>query len=555
MRQHLLTVLALCIVHTFALGQENSFPAESLYIHTNTDTYLTGETVLYKVYCFDNTSSSVSKISKIAYIEIFDHKGISVSRNKIELVNGIGSNEIFITTKYKTGNYKLVGYTRWMQNNAARSNYFEKDFTIINPFEPFQNKEKQSTVKMGENLQQKVQNKILAVTLNKSKFSTREKIKLEIEKINRTHFTGDLSLSIRKVDSLHFNAPESNAAKPNTFVDVVSYLPEVRGELVTGKITTENATKNIHNIDVALSFTGAKFDLKIYKTNAKGEFSFILDRNITNSEAFIQVLDDDDDDYKISMDQPTQTSLSTKNNEEALFIDPKFINQIEERLVSCQILNSFSNPIEAKSNDNFVPFYNPNQTDYILDDFKRFPSFKETIIEIIPSVYFKQKNDRYSLHIRDYVSDGDSYGKALVLIDGLMIQNLNDLFNYNTKNIFKISVINKPYVYGSRLFSGIISIITFDKKYSLIPKEVTPISIERYRDASTFTAPDYAVTSSDRIPDYRYQLAWHPFLKIEADKTSIEYYTSDVKGIFEITLEGFADDGQHVLTKSYFSVE
>ena len=555
MRKFIYLIIAVFTFNAIALSQENSFPTESIYIHTNSETFISGESLLYKIYCFENSNNNLSKISKIAYVELFNSKGISLTRNKIELTDGIGNNEIFISTNYETGKYKLVGYTSWMQNNSSNK-YFETEITIINPFKPFQNKEEKKSFNKFQKNSKNDSNHDLLLSLNKKTFSSREKITLQIENKELKSTSNNFSISVRKIDSLNFdNSNNVISQKSSEKISTISYLPELRGELLSGKITTENPSKKLENNDVALSFTGEKLDLKVFRTNSNGTFNFILDKNITNNNAFIQVLDDESNDYKIILDNPTTTKLIGTNTNDEIYINPNFVNQIEERLISCQIQNTYDTQDIFKNDKTFFPFYNPNQTDYILDDYKRFPSFKETIIEIIPSVYFKQNKEQYNLNIRVYVTSGDSYGKAMVLVDGLLIQNLNELFNYNTKNIYKISVINKPYVYGSRIFSGVISIITFDKNYSLIPKEVTPITIERYSTSTKYNQPNYNNTDLERIPDYRYQLLWKPNLEINNEKKSIEFYSSDIKGNFEITLEGFTDNGKHIVLKEYFSVE
>ena len=180
-------------------------------------------------------------------------------------------------------------------------------------------------------------------------------------------------------------------------------------------------------------------DFKIVKTNDKGEFHFILDKNLKKSEVILQIIENDLNDFQIKLNDKPKLEFNDGSSKNYPIIQEKHIKDIEARLVACQIVNAYSVKDSLKTNfSNFTPFYNYNAKEYILDDYKRFPTFKETIIEIVPAVYFKEKEGNYTLHIRDYVTSGDSYGKALVLIDGLMIQNVNELFNYNTKNIYKI---------------------------------------------------------------------------------------------------------------------
>ena len=52
MKKIIYLTLAIITFNTIALSQENNLPAESIYIHTNSTTFITGESLLYKVYCF-----------------------------------------------------------------------------------------------------------------------------------------------------------------------------------------------------------------------------------------------------------------------------------------------------------------------------------------------------------------------------------------------------------------------------------------------------------------------------------------------------------------------
>ena len=544
------------ICNHIAVGQESKFPAESMYIQTNSATYITGETLLYKVYCFENPEVTLSSISKTAYVEILNNQGERLVRNKIELVNGIGTAEIFIGTNYETGRYKLIGYTSWMQNNT-KNKYFEKELTIINPFKAFQNKdEKVAHVQNSTKNSGYSQASPIAIDLDKKVYTTREKITLRIAEKESEKISGSFTVAVRKIDSLHFNNSKLNQLEARTEnLNAISFLPELRGELLSGKISNENKNISIKDISVGLSLTGEKFDFKIYKTDKNGAFNFILDKNVSNTEAYIQVIEANPENFKITLDEPVSTSVNSADLNASLYINPDFISQIEERLVACQIVNSYA-VFNTKPEDSvFTPFYHPLQTDFILDEYKRFPSFKETITEVVTGVYYKYKKKRYTLNINDFDSFSDSYGDPLVLVDGLLVQNLNELFQFNPKNIYKISVINVPYVYGSKIFSGVISVITFDKSFTTNLKEVVPISLERYFSSLKAEQPDYATEASERIPDYRYQLLWEPNFKINNTIEPMAFYTSDIKGDFEITLEGFLDNGKQVYIKEFFSVK
>ncbi|WP_278019694.1 hypothetical protein [Flavobacterium ginsengisoli] len=124
----------LVLINTqFSRAQQTITLDETVYVHSNATSFVTGETLLYKVYCLKSSDKTPSNISKIAYVEIVDNNHKSVFKTKIALENGVGQGDYFIPTTVKTGNYKLVGYTNWMLNKPI-SELFQLDINIINPY-------------------------------------------------------------------------------------------------------------------------------------------------------------------------------------------------------------------------------------------------------------------------------------------------------------------------------------------------------------------------------------------------------------------------------------
>lgn len=550
-----------CFLNNFA--QNNLFESEAIFLHTNSTTLVTGEKLLYKIYCLNASTKEISTISKVAYVEIINNQGESVSRNKIGLNNGIGANEIFINTNFNTGNYKLIAYTNWMLNNSS-AQYFETEITIINPFLPFKNSTTDSENKYIDNSKITTNSEKINEVIfqnNKKSYLKREQVSLNILDNTEKFKNGNYSISVRKIDELNFNKNQTSTTFSQTKLDEfvtensISYLPEIRGEILSGKIISPNGSKEIKNQHIALSVVGEPFDFKIVKTNVNGEFYFTLEKDINQSNIQLQLIENNITDFQISIQPKAKITINSEFSK--LHLTEKNIKPIEDRLIASQIVNAYANVdslIVDKSNK--YPFYKYATKEYILDDFKRFPSFKETIIEIIPDVYFKKNNDYYSLHIKDYITGGESFGSALVLVDGLMLQDVSELFEYNTKNIYKFNVINKAYSYGSKIFSGVIAISTFSKMYESKSNLILPLTIERCKEQIRFSNKVYDPNLDfNRIPDYRYQLAWETNLKLEKNNTSLSFFTSDMEGVYEINLEGFSKDGQPLSLKEYFEVK
>lgn len=567
--------------NTIVVGQNNhatkplseiNLIDESVYIHCNATTFVTGESLNYRFYCLKATSSGFSKISKIGYIELLNNENESVLKQEFPLENGLGAGDFFISTSFRTGNYKLIAYTNWMLNKAENE-ICKTDIFIINPYENTVSNQKQKTNteerKTGlnnilNNAKQQ-QNNLISIKTNKLTYTTREKVNLEINALTK-ETKGNFSISVRKIDSLP-------VSKPLSAVDFISdnqkkkhfnqrenvFLPELRGKIVSGKIIPKDSSKVRKDKIVAFSSPGKYFDFKITKTNEDGKFNFLLDQYPNSPTVMIQLMDEERNDYSIALNENTKPSFKELTIKNPLTINLKDKTDIENRSIANQIENNYyhkkKDSLQITSRK--TPFFHPLEKEYVLDDYTRFPSLKETIVEVLFEAYYKKENKLYSLHLRDFSTEGNAYGPTLVMVDGLLIQDTNELFEYDLQNVYKVSLVNQGYIYGPKLFNGVINFVT--KKQDYLTKTsgsyFKTLSMEQAVKQKKYFNPDYSTAENDRIPDFRYQLLWQPEVITNEKSTLISFNTSDIKGNFQIILEGFTEKGQAVSIENYITVE
>lgn len=106
---------------------------EKIYLHLDRPSYLTGETMWFKIYLVDASFHIPSTLSKVVYVEILDQDAKPVIQSKIEVNQGKGNGSLFIPATMNTGNYQVRAYTNWMKNYSPEF-YFHKEVSIINPF-------------------------------------------------------------------------------------------------------------------------------------------------------------------------------------------------------------------------------------------------------------------------------------------------------------------------------------------------------------------------------------------------------------------------------------
>lgn len=543
---------------------------ESIFVTTNAGIFLTGEILQYKLFCLNNQDNTASTYSKITYVELVDSNKKSLFTQKLFLENGAGNGDFFIPTTLETGNYKLVGYTSWMLNKS-NPDYFNIDISIINPYQintktqdnnilenDFSKKIKPSTKTTDDNV---------SIQINKTKYSNREKvdvkIKLQGTKINK----GNFSMSVRKIDefslknklsSKEFITSKKIRNIENSFNEGNIIIPELRGEIISGKISSKSGTNSIENKNISLSIPGENYAFEITKTNKNGEFLFNLEKSFPSTNVIVQIIESDKENYKIEINKIQSPNYSSLTFNE-LHLNPELKEIIEEKAIASQIENAYYNNKKDSipSIKSTTKFYDPLSKEYILDNYTRFPTLKETVIEIVDGMYFKTTNNNYTLHLYDYDVNSELQIPSLVLVDGLIIQDINELFEHKADLFYKINIIKGGYYFGSKLYNGLIAFTT--KKYDYDSKLkgdfIIRPDILRPLEKKEYYQPNYTNNLNSRIPDYRYQLLWIPEIKLENKEQTISFFTSDVTGEFEILLEGFSEDGTPIYTSEIIEVK
>lgn len=533
---------------------------EAVFIATNNNSFLTGEKLFYKIFCIDKTTNRASKFSKIAYFELIDSSKKSVFIHKLFLMNGCGNGDFFIPTTLESGVYKIIGYTKWMLNKDPDI-CFNTDIYIVNPYKEKLSNTKYPMIDSKEIITSEVFTNVnISLDIQKKDFKTRDQIELKIKTASEDFLKGNYMISVRKKDG--FLSQEKTPFRESLTIDTSNkikhsdfIMPELRGEIITGRISSDK--QDIKNKNIAISIIGKSSDLKITKTDEQGKFVFNLEKYNPNSNIVIQMLEDNKQSYSVKVDSITKidpSKLSFTN----LQFNSESTQNIRERLISSQIENAYytlkkDSLIESNAT---LPFFGPKSKEFKLDDYTRFPTLEETITEVISGVVFSKDANNYTLRVYDYDENYESVLSPLVIVDGLILEELNEFFTYNPENIYKVNVINGLYYYGSKLFNGIIYFTTKNGDYEskLNGNFIIKPNLLRPEYKKKYFLPDYSNNKNTRIPDYRHQLLWMPNVDLIQKDTRINFYTSDVTGTFELILEGFSANGNPVFIKETFEV-
>ena len=537
------------------------FPAEEIYLHLNTNNTFAGENLLYKAYV-TTKGNELSKYSKVAYVRLIDPNNTIVLKQKVRLTQGQGYGDFFIPTDIPTGNYKLIAYTiMGLRQQASKA--FVADISIINPYIPIDpdlvsvidKNPFREAPSSASNTDSKIK-----ISLSDSILEKRKKIEVKLF-VNDDNNYGNYSISVKKADSFQYEKPTSilkheNHQKTIKAQNPLGFLPELRGELFTGKIIPSNQSTPVDYQSLALLIPEKDFILKLGRTDKEGRFFFSIEKAYSSNTAFLQVLNEYSEDYSFEIDQEPVLDLSTLSFEK-LKLYQGFKEQILDKSIKNQIENSYSS---IKPNQPIIkqqpPFFGNRGMRYNLDDFTRFPTLNETFVEIIKGVSFKKSGNGYEIKARATDDFYQSPLKTMVLINGLLIQDHSPLNDFNAFEIQYINVIKEKYYYGGSVFQGVVSIITVDSKYQdkIKPSHIKPIKIDNPELEKTYHKVDYTNNNLNHIPDFRTQLFWEPNLNITSPNILLDFFTSDESGVYEITLEGISNNGERIRAKTFFRV-
>ena len=194
---------------------------------------------------------------------------------------------------------------------------------------------------------------------------------------------------------------------------------------------------------------------------------------------------------------------------------------------------------------------------YHLDDYTRFPSVKEILVEIIPELRLRTDHGvpiillTYSdvLHRKNEVTHN-----ILVMMDGVVLSDLNLLLNFDAMLIDDIDIYDQAFVCGKTPLHGLVNFIT-KKNY------VTALDFPANVRVVDFQGVAYPVAYSGVVPegegqDLRQLLYWHPILKLDsASDYRLEFTAPAYAGRFKAVAEGFTDDGTPIYQEFTFEVE
>jgi hypothetical protein len=550
----LINCICIIVFGFLPLYSQNNIPnySESVTVTTDRDVYIAGEWLYFNLFLINNPSSGCLNNSKYAYLVLRNTSNGHISENTIEIKGPSSFGSIYIPDTLATGIYQIVAYTNFMRNYGEAA-YFTKSIVVANRFDtnfgffdPYTDRVPSDSAKFLSD------NSPLQVSVNKTSYNQREKVKIGI-KISGIGSGAIVSVGVRPVSPIVL--VENNTQKDSLPMQLkCRYLPESNGEIIQGRVLDEN-NNPVSKLAVYLSTPDSIVNLLYSITDKNGTFRFLLNSFYDNKQLVIKVKDLQkatiELDNKFALKMPFLLPPVKMEGDIKLYL-ARLQNMINAQKAYNQY---YKTDVDNGSSPGYRPLvYVKPQSVVYPPDYTYLPDFVEISREILPFLKTRLKNNEYTAEMLDLLNS--VYVKPFIFLDGVLIDNIQQIIHLDTKSIYKIESIPYPRFLGCIHMPAILSVYTTKGELKDIKWASPTVSY-----TNTFKLPysTYSCNNMEGIhkhtPDFRQLLYWEPSAKITpAEEKSFEFTTSDCTGNFELEIKGITMDGKTVEYKKVINV-
>ena len=537
-------------------------PVERIYVSTDREVYLAGDAVWCSLSCLDG-NGRFSDESAVSYVELVSQDGTACTA-KIGLLGGRGAGAFRIPATAPTGTYRLIAYTA--VNKAEEGMPWLAGSRLLTIFNSTSRARVADGVEIVPEARYEALQPAPLAAEGALEISTRVRVPKGAPAVLNLHNGGEnasISLTVFHEDDL---LPADLPQTPGRFLQTrPSWSASLKrpvsverdGEVITARLRG-TILKGEEDLAFAmLSAAGSPTDLYIGQSEGDDRLRFFTSNIYGDREIVCEVFQLDRKEGYIDFESPflypapsplPKLRLSPSQRSD---LTARKAALRAEKAVRIDTLTTFM----AHREDLLLSSIACKR--YHLDDYTRFPSFREIVVEIIPELRVRTVRGIPSLLLTYSDALGqrtDVTDDILVMMDGVVLTDLNLLLDFDAMLIEDIDIYDEAFLCGKTPFFGLVNIIT-KKNY------VTALHFPANVRVLDFQGVAYPVAYNGAVPkgegqDLRQLLYWHPLLQVDAASDyRIEFTTPGYAGRFKVVAEGFTEDGKPVYQTFTFEVE
>ena len=552
MKKSIYTTLLLALLPLVCLGA-GPRTIERTYVVTDRPYYAAGETIYCSLFCIDGSTSphALSPFSGVAYIELYSTEGTGATA-KAALYEGRGSASIEIPRTLPTGNYRIAAYTAVQKNEEGISlGHGARTVSIFNTT---------SSARIPEGVaivEDYVPNQApLPVDTGEISFSQRggalsnSSTKDATLSVSLYHENG-----LQRYDSQTLSAFLSSFQKATAFSDKA--IPEYDGEIINVSITDRSGNPISTETwdEVFLSSPGSTADL--YSSAIRNGKASFFTNNIYGSKEVVfslsAALGNDTgatvDGLTVEVESPFVglkaegvPVLNLGRGMEATLSDLSVSAQVGEAFSADSTISLLSKRV--------LPFTGEAPISYVLDDYTRFPTMREVIIEFVSEVRARRTREGVNIQVKSQDNfrgaSNFSEGASLVLLDGVPVFNHGIVYEMDPLLVKRIDVFPYSFTIGMSIFNGVVNFVTYkgDMAGASLGAQSRMLS---FKGVSVPQAIRGEGVVKGRNPILGKTLYWDPTVSIKKGGTAtVDLLDPDYEGDLRVVVEGLSSDGSPI---------
>ena len=534
--------------------------SERTYITTDRQVYVAGDRVWCSAFCVDAATGVFADFSSVAYIELHSVSEM-VCTAKAALVGGRGATVMQLPANLPTGNYKLFAYTALNRNEEGFDySAFAKTISVYNTLS---SDRVEGGVEVVAEAPAGAASPAETGAFNiaapdSAKPAGSATLQLSSDK------DATVSLSVWHDDGI--GAPRQisiadfkSGIRPGTgFAGNV--IPEYEGEIITGRVVGLSPAQidSLAGFYAFISTPGSFENVYSSEITKDGAVSFYT-CNIYGSRDLVCEIENVGAETSGHFELDSPFVNAPAGDIERLKLYSGYSDRIQTRGAASQIEKMFNADTLFAAlpiRENLLP--KAPVKSYILDDYTRFPTMDEVIVEIVTELRTRRRSGHNELQMMlSDVHNGAriAEGSTLVLLDGVPVFNHQKILSYDPALIKTIDIYPYNVCVGVRMFEGMVNFTTYKGNLPAMNFDANVRIVD-------FQGPSYPVaytcsglSHDGRYPDYRQTAYWHPMLDIAAGETlNVNVVLPAYEGRFVVTVEGLASDGTPIYAKKEFSV-
>lgn len=442
-----------------------------------------------------------------------------------------------------------------------------------------------------------------ALTLPKKQFNTREKIQFTINvkdgdapteaslaaTVFHTGFTpGDTAIAHTLVNAMHFYADAGNddvalqAHEKNSTID--NKLVLLRWRQFDWNNLSPPGTKGYHS--QYLHYNGKAFDSE---TNTllpdSSKITFFLQNDVTTYEAYtdaagrfsvtmlVDFYDTNEvfyrvehggallDGARVTIDQHSTPDAWSHGQQKTKTTYTDFFERRAMVTESYSYHLKETQPIASARPHSLLEdeIFGPDIT-VVMNDYHLFPSMIETLREVIPVAQHRKLRGRDVVRVFNEEERVFYEADPVYVIDGVMTDDMEYFLSLNPSDIETIKLVNradKLRMFGAVGKGGIFIVETrIPENHAKVHRSVRSLTLQGLNKPVIRTNVEHAEAQRLlRVPDLRTNLLWSPSIQTDTSgKATIDFYASDVPGVYRIVGEGVTGNGKLFTFEDEFEV-